>query len=859
MPVEKPLPLDEHQNTLAAFWTESPEALSARLHCGLDGLTQQEAESRLVEFGPNSDAETKADSIPRAIFRRILEPLSLILLIAGIVSAVTGDLPGGLIILAILGLSIGLDTVQEGHAVKAAEVLRHSVALRAEVKRGGVFMPIEVGKVVPGDVVRVRAGDIIPADGVLLDSAAFTASEAALTGEPYPVEKRVGTVTATTPGEASNALFRGAVAQTGEAIALVIGTGRQTVFGAAAAALAEGQELSPFQRDLHQYALVVARLTLVLVVIVLTARVLLGEPVVDLLLFAVALAVGLTPELLPMITTVTLSRGAIRMAQRKVIVKRLASIHDLGAMSILCTDKTGTLTSAEITLAGSLDPDGGNSPRPALIGAIAANLGGDRGSLDAALIKGSVGATEGWTLAGRHAFDFVRRLGSVLAVGPEAPLLIVKGAPEAVLALCTHQQAHPAIAIMGDKERGEALDRVHSLAEQGMRAIAVASRPWQAATRNVEATDETELTFEGLCAFADPPKPTAAAAIARLAAAGVRLKILSGDDPIVVKRLAGLVGLEAGKVLSGTDISAMSDDALAIQVRSIDAFGRLAPDQKSRIVRALQAKGDVVGFLGDGINDAPALKVADIGLSVDGATGVAQAAADMILLAPDLEVVAAGVEEGRRTFANILKYVRMGASSNFGNMLSMAVGSMVLPFLPMLPIQILLNNLLYDLSEVGIPFDSVRAEAMARPQVWDMSGLIRFAAIMGPLSSLFDFLTFGLLLLVFRAAREEFQTTWFMELMATQILVIFIIRTNGRPWRDLPRPALAASSLLALAAAMVMPFTPIGRWFGFVVPPLPVLAGIGSLVVIYLVLAELLKYWAVSDRPVKTSTRRSHT
>jgi Mg2+-importing ATPase len=840
--------LKSQTDGLGTFWTLPPEAICAALHCGLEGLSSDDAKRRLAQYGPNSDAETEADSLLRAILRRLLEPLSLILLAAGIVSVATGDAVGGSIIVAILALSIGLDTAQEGHAVRTADILRRSVALKAEVKRDGAFHQIEVDRVVPGDILRVRAGDIIPADALILQSTACTAGEAPLTGEPYPVEKRAGPVTGTNAGEASNTLFRGAVAQTGEAIALAVNTGRATVFGAAASALAQVQVPSPFQRDLREFGLVIARLTLALVVIVLATRVLLGRPVLDSLLFAVALAVGLTPELLPMITTVTLSRGAMRMAGRKVIVKRLASIHDLGAMTALCTDKTGTLTSAEITLARSLDPFGADDPRAARLGAIAADLGGDRGSLDAALLRGSSGAAEGWTLVGRHPFDFSRRLGSVLATGPDGRLFIVKGAPEAVLTLCTKQRRSKDVLAMDGKARTEAMDRVHALAEDGLRAVAVASRPWPEETHEVEAADECGLVFEGVCAFADPPKPTAAAAIARLAGAGVRLKILSGDDPIVVKRLAGLVGLNAEKVLSGTDIAALSDDALAVQVQFIDAYGRLAPDQKSRIVKALQSKGAVVGFLGDGINDAPALKVADIGLSVEGATGVAQAAADMILLASDLEVVADGVEEGRRTFANILKYVRMGASSNFGNMLSMAVASIALPFLPMLPTQILLNNLLYDLSELGIPFDGVRPEATARPQVWDMSGLIRFAAIMGPLSSLFDFLTFGVLVFVFNASPAEFRTTWFLESMATQILVIFIIRTNGRPWQEPPRPALAASSLVALIVAMVLPFTPVGGWFGFEAPPPTMLVGTGVIVIVYLVTAELLKPLAVRSR-----------
>ncbi len=361
-------------------------------------------------------------------------------------------------------------------------------------------------------------------------------------------------------------------------------------------------------------------------------------------------------------------------------------------------------------------------------------------------------------------------------------------------------------------------------------------------------SDETELIFEGLCTFADPPKASAAAAIARLAAAGVQVKILSGDDPIVVRRLAAQVGLETEAVLSGSEVDRLGDEALAVRMRTVDAFGRLTPDQKSRLIKALQADGETVGFLGDGINDAPALKVADIGLSVAGATGVAQAAADMILLAADLEVVADGVEEGRRTFINILKYVRMGASSNFGNMLSMAAASLFLPFLPMLPTQILLNNLLYDLSEIGIPFDTVRPEATAEPQVWDLRGLMRFAAVMGPLSSVFDLLTFAGLVLVFQAAPAAFRTAWFLESMATQILVIFIIRTNGWPWRNRPHPALTASSLTALGVAMILPFTALGTWFGFVPLPTEILVGIGGVVIVYLTAAELMKRFVIGQR-----------
>jgi P-type Mg2+ transporter len=836
---------DPNREVPAPFWTRGKDALLGQLQCTTDGLTSAEAAARLMRHAANADMPPRRASAAVAVLRRLFEPLSLILLAAGIVSAATGDAISGAIIVVILGLSIGLDTFQEGRAVKAAEALRRSVALKAEARRDGAFVPIEVDTVVPGDVIRVRAGDIIPADALVLEAAAFTASEAALTGEPYPVEKRPGHVAASNAGDASNALFRGAVALTGEALALVVGTGRASLFGRAASSLAEDPPPSPFQRDLHAFGLLIARLTIALVLVVLVTHLLFGRPVLESLMFSVALAVGLTPELLPMITTVTLSRGALRMAARKVIVKRLASIHDLGAMTILCTDKTGTLTSAEITLAKSLDADGAPDDRAARLGAVSAELGGDRGALDAALVAGSPGTARGWTLLARHAFDFNRRLGSVLVDGPEGKMLIAKGAPEAVISLCISMRTAGGVISMGSSERAAAQAHVRALAEQGLRAIAIASRPWSGASHELEASDEAAFSFEGIAAFADPPKASCASAIARLAAAGIRVKILSGDDPVVVKRLAGLVGLHFDTVLSGSDIAELSDDALVVQVETVDAYGRLAPDQKSRLIKALQSNGNVVGFLGDGINDAPALRTADIGLSVDGATGVAQAAADMILLAPDLEVVADGVEEGRRTFANILKYVRMGASSNFGNMLSMAVASLFLPFLPMLPTQILLNNLLYDFSEIGIPFDTVRPEATAAPQVWDLRALMRFAGVMGPLSSAFDLLTFASLLLIFQVTPEEFRTVWFLESMATQILVIFIIRTNGRPWSNRPHPALTVSSLLALALAMILPFSTAGAWFGFVPPPLEVAAGVGLLVVIYLAAAELIKQIAI--------------
>lgn len=515
-----------------AFWTETPEALCSALSCTHDGLTSQEAAARLKRVGPNSDAPARRASLPQALGRRLLEPLSLILIVAGIVSIATGDAVGGTIIVAILGISIGLDTLQERHALKAAEMLRRSVALKAEVRRDGAYRQIAVEEVVPGDLVRVRVGDIVPADALILECSALTVGEAALTGEPYPVEKRIGVVSALNAGEAVNALFRGSIAQTGEAVALVVGTGRSTLFGSAASVLGQNSVQSPFQRDLRDFGVLTARMAIALVLVVMTAHLFFGRPILQSLLFSAALAVGLTPELLPMITTVTLTRGAMRMAKRKVIVKRLASIHDLGAMTIFCTDKTGTLTSAEIVLAESTAPDGTQDPRAAMLGAVAADLGGDRGAMDAALIAGTKGASTGWALLSRRAFDFTRRLGSVLANGPDGPVLIAKGAPEALLPLCTTSRSGAPLDQAG---RAIVLARIAALAAQGLRAVAIASKPWAGAPHDIGNDDESGLSFEGLCAFADPPKPTAAAAIARLAASGIELKILSGDDPLVVK------------------------------------------------------------------------------------------------------------------------------------------------------------------------------------------------------------------------------------------------------------------------------------------------------------------------------------
>ena len=823
------------------FWLEPLDALKSRLGTGAEGLNAQEAASRLSRFGSNRDPEGFEVGILRLVLRRGLEPMSLLLVFAALVSAGTGDAASAGIILVILGASIALDLFQEGRAKRAADALRQSVAVKARVKRDGAFIDVPVEMVVPGDVFEVDVGDIIPADALLLTSSSLTVDEAALTGEPYGVVKSLDPVTSHEPAEATNALFRGSVVITGTATALAVATGQATLFGKAARALNAAQALSPFELDLHRLGYLIARAAAVLVLAVLAANIGFGRPLIESLMFSVALAVGLTPELLPMITTVTLSRGAMRMAKKHVIVKRLSAIHDLGAMDVLCTDKTGTLTSAKIVLDKSLNAQGVDDPRVMTLAAIAAQLGGDKTTLDLALVSAAPDASHGWVECGRYPFDYQRRFGAVLAEGPKGQVLIVKGAPEAVMDVCASYDGR----ILDEMKRKEILDRVHALAAEGYRAIAVATRPWAETVRDPVADDERDLVFEGLCTFADPLKESAPQALQRLKALGVRVVILSGDDPAVVGRLGVMVGIEPRAVMTGQAIKDLSPEALAVQVRDVDLYARLSPDQKVLVVDALRKAGKIVGFMGDGVNDAPGIKAADIGLSVDGATGVARAAADMILLESDLSVVADGIEEGRQTFANILKYVRMGASSNFGNMLSMAAAAFFLPFLPMLATQILLNNLLYDLSEIGIPFDRVSADVIAKPQRWSMSSLTRFALVMGPLSSCFDLLTFASLHLGFGLNVEAFRTGWFIESIATQVLVIFIIRSRGSIFEDYPHWVLAMTTFGALGLALTIPLSSFAALFGFASLQTSVWVTIALIVFVYLFAAEVIKNFAM--------------
>ncbi|HET9629039.1 MAG TPA: magnesium-translocating P-type ATPase [Novosphingobium sp.] len=817
--------------------TAEPEASATR------GLTADEAAARLRSDGPNRIDEAKRRGLTSRVLHRLTEPLVLILLAAATVSGLAGDVASLVIILVIVAFSIGLDVYQEHGAEQAAEALRRSIALTVRVVRDGGEVTIPTEEVVRGDLVHLSPGNLVPADGIVVASSAARVDEAILTGEPYPVDKRPGCSNAATMAEAWDALFAGTALISGEATMLVVATGRRTCLGAISADLVEAAPPSAFERGLRRLGMLILRLTLALVLFVLLVQLVFHRPPLESFMFAAALAVGLTPELLPMVTTVALSRGAVRMAKRQVIVKRLAAIHDLGAMDVLCTDKTGTLTEARIELTATLGPQGKPDPQVLELAAINSHFESGAGNpLDDAIIAAAPSLGETLQRVADLPFDFDRRRASVLVDRAGRRRLIVKGAPEAIFAVCKAVDEGGEAPAPLDAGRLAALTAIHDArARDGDRMLAVAWRDLDASTGMVSPADERVLVFAGFCVFRDPPKASAGAAIGRLRQLGVHVKIISGDAAAVVSHLVGTLGLRDSPVVTGEEIATLSEAALRAKVRKADYFARISPDQKMRIIRALSQAGHTVGFMGDGINDAPAIKAADAGLSVDSATDVAREAADLILLDNDLSVIADGVVEGRRTYANIMKYVRMGTSSNFGNMLSMALASLVVPFLPMTAVQILLNNLLYDFSQSGIPFDAVDDGELARPHEWSTSAIQRFTAFMGPLSSLFDLATFAALLLVFHAAPAEFRTAWFIESMMTQLLVVFVIRTGFVPWRSRPAMPLVGSVLVAGVAALAVVFGPWRGLFGFAALPWQLLGLVTVLALAYLVAAQILK------------------
>jgi Mg2+-importing ATPase len=807
------------------------------------GLTSIEAARRLTEYGRNEVVEHRRRSLVAQLSRRLASPLVAILLVASVISGALGDLVNAAIVMAIVLVSIVVELFQTTRSEHAAEALRARVAQTATVCRDDVWCELPRAELVPGDLIRLSAGDLIPADASVLSANDLHVNEAAMTGESLPVEKHAG-----------DEVVLGSSVVSGTATARVAATGTATAFGGMAQVLQRRRPPSEFEHGVARFGVFILQvvLFLVLFVFVVTAAKHLGT--LESLMFAVALAVGLTPEFLPMITTVTLTRGAVQMAHARVIVKDLAAIQNFGSMDILCCDKTGTLTTGEMNVEEHVDPLGRPSERPLVLAYInsyfesgienpldaAIRRHGKLDPIDAAVLRHDHPDISGFRKLDEIPFDFERRRVSVVAMRGDISILITKGAPESVLPACTHFDAGDKHHELDGDTRQRILATHDSMCGRGLRVIAVASRA-VAPRGTYTKLDEHDLVLAGFVGFADPVRDDTQETIEQLRRDGIEIKVLTGDSAIVACHICANVGISAENMLTGDEIAAMTDPALAQRVERTKVFARVKPAQKTRILLALKARGHVVGFLGDGINDAPSLHTADIGISVAGATDVAREAADIVLLDPGLRALGNGVLAGRAAFGNIMKYLLMGTSSNFGNMFSMAGAAAFLPFLPMLPKQVLLNNFMYDLAQVTIPTDRVDQALLLKPRRWDISLIRRFMIWVGPVSSLYDFLTFYVMLRVFEAGPALFHTGWFVESLATQTAVIFVIRTAGNPLRSRPSKPLVITTLAAIAVACLLPFSPLAHWLGFVPLPPGYFAFLGGAVVTYLALVEVVK------------------
>jgi len=807
------------------------------------GLTSAQAAQRLAEYGPNEPVSAHRLSALAELGHLFANPLVIILLVASVISVSLGQRADAVIIITIVTLGIAISFWQTYRSQQAAHRLRASVAPTATVERDRRWQEIPLRDVVPGDLIRLSAGDLVPADARLIEARDLSVQQAMLTGESLPVDKHAGPPDAAATGAEDPAfVFLGTSVVSGTAVVVALATGRRTRFGDIATRLGTRAPASEFEHGLRRFSLLILRTTIVLVLFILLVALALRRDPIESLLFAVALGVGLTPEFLPMIASVTLTAGAIRMAREGVIVKHLPAIQNFGSIDVFCTDKTGTLTKGDMQVDRVVDPDGMPSARPLVLATINSRFeSGIRSPLDAAILKASTAEVGGYTKVDEIPFDFERRRVSIVVEGPDGcRLLVTKGAPEQLLPLATKVERNGGVEPLTPTERHACSTFYEQVGTEGRRALAVAYRnvePAAAYTRH----DERELVLAGFVAFADPVLPDAAEAIADLRRDGVVAKILTGDNDRVAGHVCERVGIEHDTLVTGDEIARLDDAALGHVVEEASVFTRVSPSQKNRIILALKRRGHVVGFMGDGINDAPSLHAADIGVSMVTATDVARESADIILGRTGLRVLHRGILEGRRASGNMMKYLLMGTSSNFGNMFSMAAASVFLPFLPMLPTQILLNNLLYDIAQITIPTDHFDRSYLSRPQRWDMRLIRDFMLLVGPVSSLFDFLTFFVLLRVLHATEPLFHTGWFVESLATQTLVLFVIRTTESPFVSPPSAALTATTVAVVIVGLVLPATPIARLLGFTIPPLSYFVFLIATTLTYLALVEVVK------------------
>ncbi|MFZ1062810.1 MAG: magnesium-translocating P-type ATPase [Acidimicrobiales bacterium] len=821
--------------------TISSRDVLAILHSAPEGLSSLEATARLNHYGPNVLTTHKVHA-SAVLFRQIRNPILLLLLGAALVSGLTGGGTNAIIIAVIVALSVGLGFFNEYAAEVAMASLRSKISQNAQVRRDGHVIDVPVSMLVPGDVVELRIGAIVPADLRLSDVAELECDESVLTGESLPAVKDVGVASASSQG-LTNCAYMGTIVHQGSGTGVVIETGVRTAFGKIAAGLGEQPTKTAFESGLSRFSRFLFVVAALLTAVVFIFNVLLARPLIEALLFSLAIAVGIAPEMMPAIVTISLSSGSKALAKKKVLIKRLVAIEDLGNIEILFTDKTGTLTEGAITFEHSVDPAGVPAQRPLLLGLLCNEstmgpegpVGGN--ALDQALwlsLQGSDRVQRNaevarFTRLAILPFDHERQLVSVLVKDTnEDPTLVIKGAPEVVLERCAN---------VTDPTR----ELLQSLFSQGDRVIAVASRPHRG-TQPLSAADERDLNFEGFLTFADRVKDDAGASLERLHGLGVEVKIITGDNGLVAAKVCAEIGLASLGLVNGADLEKLDDDALAAAISHTTIFARISPDQKSRIIKIARRTGKDVAYMGDGVNDAVALHHADVGISVDSGTDVAKDAADVVLLDKDLGVLAEGVTEGRRIFANTMKYVLMSTSSNFGNMFSAAGASALFTFLPMLPSQILLNNLLYNTGQLVIPYDNVDAESLARPAAWDMKFIRRFMSIFGPISSIFDFVTFWVMIAVLHAHHVEFRTGWFVESIATQTLIIYIIRTRKVPFfTSRPSRSMMLVPTGAALVGAVLPFTPLAHLLGFTPLPAIFFLWLFAMVAFYLLLVELAK------------------
>ena len=811
-----------------------------------DGLTTAEVQSRFKQYGPNEVVPSVSPGVVKLFLATLLNPLTMILLVAGGIAAGVGDYATTTVIVVVVSVSSAIQFVQTLRSDQAVRRLQERVAVTATVQRDGAWVELPRRDIVPGDLIRLGAGDFIPADAQLITARDLHVLQAALTGESLPAEKEVADATAKPVGlnslDRSDLVFFGTSVVSGTATAIVSTTGRATAFGDVAARLAAKAPATEFDRGTRRFGLFITQTVLALVLFVFVVSFTRQLPAMESLLFALALAVGLTPELLPMIVSVTLARGAVRMAHRDVIVKHLAAIQNLGSMDVLCTDKTGTLTQGEVSLARWDDAVGVPSDRVLLFAHLnSRHETGIKSPLDTAILAHPAPTeADQFVKLDEVPFDFERRRLSVVLRGPAGAKMITKGAPESVLGCCENWKDGANTRPLDTATRDHIAEYVRGRSADGYRLLAVATRTVEPRDRYT-AADETGLTLTGFLSFTDPIREDAAAAIRELAADGVRLVMISGDNEHVVKRVAEQVGLDGARVVLGSELDGMTESALGAVAEQVAVFARTAPAQKNRILLALKSRGHVVGFLGDGVNDAPSIHAADVGISVSTAVDVAKASAEVILMKPGLRVIHDGILEGRRAYANVTKYLLMGTSSNFGNMLSMAAAILFLPFLPMLPLQILLNNLLYDIAQLPIPTDNVDPELMRKPRKWDIAAIRKFMLVIGPVSSLFDLVTFAGLLGLFHASATAFQTGWFVESLLTQTLVLLVIRTAGNPFRSRPSPWLLGTVLGVCGIAVALPLTPFAESLGFVPLPWTFIPFLAVVAVTYLGAVELVK------------------